>query len=165
NSDVYCPFGWETKLLKALASFDIVGPSSGRVCGRQQIEEAEKHKKDWTAEDVEAFSIRNANKFGMTMECIKTVGGFCFLLKKKVIDRIGYFDERFGLGSYEETDYCVRARKVGFICGWVKGCYVHHYGHASFCRVNNSKALWEKNRELFKKIHKMSEGDVISLYE
>jgi len=41
------------------------------------------------------------------------VYGCCLLIKKEVINKIGYFYEPYFL-SYEDTDYCVRAKKAGF---------------------------------------------------
>ncbi len=37
----------------------------------------------------------------------------CFLIKKQVIDKIGFFYEPFFF-NFEEFDYCFRARKAGF---------------------------------------------------
>lgn len=39
--------------------------------------------------------------------------GFCLLVKKSVLDEIGLFDERFGLGNFEDDDLCLRARMKG----------------------------------------------------
>lgn len=41
------------------------------------------------------------------------ISGCCMLITKEVFKKIGYFDERFFL-YYEDVDFCLRARKVGF---------------------------------------------------
>ena len=41
------------------------------------------------------------------------VYGCCLLVKKEVINKIGYFYTPFFI-SYEDVDYCVRAKKAGF---------------------------------------------------
>ena len=35
--------------------------------------------------------------------------GFCLMIKREVIDAIGLLDERFGIGCFEDDDYCVSA--------------------------------------------------------
>lgn len=44
------------------------------------------------------------------------VSGSLMFIKKKVIDKIGFFDEKYFL-YYEEVDYCYRARQAGFKVG------------------------------------------------
>src|SRR5690606_32044991 len=46
---------------------------------------------------------------------VAVVNGFCFCIKRAVIDAIGYFDElSFPKGYNEENDYCFRATDAGF---------------------------------------------------
>lgn len=42
---------------------------------------------------------------------VKDVIGACFLIKRKVIDKIGLLDEKFNPAYGEETDFCFRAKK------------------------------------------------------
>jgi len=44
------------------------------------------------------------------------VSGSLMFIKKKVVDRIGLFDESYFM-YYEEVDYCYRAKKAGFKIG------------------------------------------------
>lgn len=44
------------------------------------------------------------------------ISGSLMFIKKKVIDKIGFFDEKYFM-YYEEVDYCHRAKKVGFKVG------------------------------------------------
>ncbi|MBI5122901.1 oligosaccharide flippase family protein [Candidatus Roizmanbacteria bacterium] len=44
------------------------------------------------------------------------VSGSLIFIKKKVIDKIGFFDEKYFM-YYEEVDYCYRAKKVGLNVG------------------------------------------------
>jgi len=37
----------------------------------------------------------------------------CWVLKRETIDRVGLFDERFIIGTYEDDDYCKRVRDNG----------------------------------------------------
>jgi len=164
NSDVYCPTFWIEKLIKALEYYDILGPSSCRVSGLQLIKESEPFQKKWSIDEIEKYAIKISDKFGNEKMDIKIVGGFCFIFKKKVVSKIGMFDEVFGLGSFEETDYCIRAMKEGFKLGWVKGCYVHHYGHTSFCNVAGVDDLWNKKKQVLMKKHKLTANELNKYY-
>lgn len=63
----------------------------------------------------------------------KFINGFCFLIKRAVIDSIGLFDEKaFPRGYGEENDYCVRAQQAGFSLAIVDNCYVFHAKSKSF---------------------------------
>jgi len=52
------------------------------------------------------------------------------IIPKKVVDKIGYFDENFGIGSkyflYEETDYLLRALYKGFKAYYDDSLFVYH---------------------------------------
>lgn len=55
------------------------------------------------------------------------VNGFCFGVKRSVIDAIGVFDEElFPNGYGEENDYCFRATDVGFVCSIAIDTFVFH---------------------------------------
>lgn len=84
-------------------------------------------------------------------ESMPTLGGFCLFFKREVVNRIGYFDERFGLGGGEEDDFIARSRRTGLKAIWVKYSYVHHFGHCSFTQEMESQSarLWAKNRLIY----------------
>jgi len=53
------------------------------------------------------------------------VTGSSLLIKREVIERIGMLDERFFI-YYEDTDWCVRARKAGFRVLYVPKAKIWH---------------------------------------
>lgn len=53
------------------------------------------------------------------------VSGAVMLIRKKVIDKIGFFDEKYFL-YYEDVDYCVRARKADFKIAIDTNTIIHH---------------------------------------
>lgn len=64
---------------------------------------------------------------------IPFINGFCFLIKRKVIDVIGYLDEiNFPEGYGEENDFCVRANDSGFELAIADDAYVFHAKSKSF---------------------------------
>ncbi len=63
--------------------------------------------------------------------------GCALLIKKEVVDAIGYLDERFFL-YYEDADYSLRARKAGFLILVIPGAEVYHTEQSRF----NSEKLY-----------------------
>jgi len=92
----------------------------------------------------------NKGKFMEVNDCM----GFCFLIKREVIDKIGYLDEIFGMGGKEDSDYCKRAVIEGFRCVRAKDTFVYHYENASFSRAKN----WRKDRETNERIFEQKWG-------
>ncbi len=72
---------------------------------------------------------------------LPTAVGFCMLITRATLNRIGVFDTAFGLGYGEESDLCMRARRAGIETVCCDDAYVHHYGEASF---NSVKQIGER---------------------
>lgn len=49
----------------------------------------------------------------ITPKHVDYVSGCCMMIKKEVVDAIGYFDSKFFL-YYEDADYCIRAKSFGY---------------------------------------------------
>ena len=58
------------------------------------------------------------------------VPGTFTIVRKKMLDEIGTFDERFYI-YYEETDLCMRAKKAGWKIYFIPDAEVMHIGGAS----------------------------------
>jgi len=58
------------------------------------------------------------------------VSGACFLIKKQVIQKIGFLDEKFFM-YVEEMEYCYRAKKNGFLTFFYPGSEVLHFERGS----------------------------------
>ena len=77
---------------------------------------------------------------------------FATLVKREVIDKIGYLDEAFGAGCWEDADYCMRAHKAGYRCAIVYSSYVHHIHGVSFkARGDRDCLVIQGEKEFLKK--------------
>jgi GT2 family glycosyltransferase/glycosyltransferase involved in cell wall biosynthesis len=78
------------------------------------------------------------------------VNGFCFMIRREVIESIGYMDEEaFPMGYGEENDYCIRAQDAGYALVYADDTYVFHAKSKSFGherRIALSKAGGEALR-------------------
>lgn len=79
------------------------------------------------------------------------VGGACILIKTKVISEIGLIPEEYFL-FFEETEWCIKAKKLGYkiICNC--NSKVMHKGSSSINKVTGlSEYYMARNRILFEK--------------
>ena len=61
------------------------------------------------------------------------VNGFCFMIRRAVLDAIGLLDEEaFPKGYGEENDLCIRAQDAGFALAYADDTYVFHAKSRSF---------------------------------
>lgn len=129
NNDTIVPPGWLTPMLKALHSDSTVGmsgPVTNYISGHQRIPVTYSDVKD-----MEGFAQEySETKRGSVME-VRRLIGFCLLVKRSVLDEIGWFDERYGLGNYEDDDLCLRAIQHGYKLLIAEDSFIHHIGHAS----------------------------------
>lgn len=61
-----------------------------------------------------------------------TLAGLCLLLRKSTLHEIGWFDERFGHGNFEDDDFCLRLRLRGYRLVIAQRAFLFHEGHATF---------------------------------
>ncbi len=76
------------------------------------------------------------------------VCGAGMIVKKSVIEAVGYFDPRFFL-IWEESDYCFRARAAGFKVMTCPQAKLWHKVSASFKGKAHSTYYWWRNRLLW----------------
>ena len=78
--------------------------------------------------------------------------GFCYLIKNQVQRQVGYLDEVFGLGNFEDDDYSLRITMAGYRLLLCRDTFIHHYGNASFARHEDEVQRGEREKsyeELF----------------
>jgi GT2 family glycosyltransferase len=64
---------------------------------------------------------------------VPLIHGFCFGIKREVIDTIGFLDEdNFPRGYGEENDYCFRASDAGFLLVVATHTFVFHAKSKSY---------------------------------
>ena len=81
------------------------------------------------------------------------INGFCFAIRRRVIERIGYFDEvSFPRGYGEEDDYCIRARLAGYELGVAENAIILHAKSKNFT-AEGRKLIVEDSKKALKKKH------------
>ena len=152
NNDVVVTPGWLERMISCCEKrpeIGIVGPRSNYVSGPQLLETV----------DYNLDSLEGLNRFSKkitTINAKKTtrllrVVGFCMLIKRSVINKIGGMDDRFGLGNFEDDDFSLRAALAGFESWMAEDCFVHHFGNRTFIgEMIDYRQSLQQNWKIFK---------------
>ena len=73
----------------------------------------------------------------------------CLLIKSKVIQTVGLFDEIFDMGYYEDVDFCLRVKEAGFKLVWTPDVIINHYEGVTSKSLNLKEKFMEINRKKF----------------
>jgi GT2 family glycosyltransferase len=87
----------------------------------------------------------------MTHEA-EAVSGSCMLIRKQVVDQIGYLDERY-FAYQEDADFCFRARQAGWKIVYVPTASIVHFGGEGGSRDEPYQAIiaWHRSYYLYYK--------------
>jgi len=131
NSDTIVPQGWLSRLVAALESaprIGIVGPMSNHASGPQLIPDLDIVSMD----QINEMAAARAAAFKRQLLDVDRVVGFCLLIRDAAFAAVGPLDETFGIGNFEDDDYCLRVRKAGYRVCIAEDCFVFHYGSRTF---------------------------------
>lgn len=78
---------------------------------------------------------------------VPTGHGFCMLIRREAIKKVGLFDEVFGRGYGEEVDFSQRIQAKGWICAVSNWSFVYHLEARSFS-FETKKELLETNGKI-----------------
>jgi len=148
NNDTIVTQGWLGKMIRLLDQSDVglAGPVTNNIGNEARINVDYKR-----VEDMDAFAARYAKEHSGECSDITVLAMFCVGLRKEVFDRIGKLDERFGIGMFEDDDYSMRVREAGYRVVLAEDIFIHHWGGASFKKLNRQsyQNLFEENLQKF----------------
>ena len=137
NNDLRFTDGWLEELLHAAAAHPDIGvwnPESNTFGNRPR-----------PGGTIDTHAAALKARRGRYVE-VGVCTGFCFLIRREVIDRIGGLTEEVDRAFFEDEDYCMRVRDAGFGCAVAASSYVFHTEHQSVKDVPEREALFTKNR-------------------
>ena len=79
---------------------------------------------------------------------VKAVSGSCMLIRREVIEQIGYLDERY-FAYQEDTDYCFQARYAGWKVYYVPMAKVIHLGGKGGSSTNPYFGIFQWHRSYY----------------
>lgn len=125
------------------------------------------YHKDWLAEFVnltqfdDCGTVTSLNGTGESgsdyADGFIWTGTWSWYIKRSTIDKIGYFDENFGIGNGDDIDYSYRIQQAGLKC-YVAQVYVEHHRMTGQRQLDKEGAeelekLKQKNAAYFRKKH------------
>ena len=127
NSDTVVTPAWLVRLVNALAS------DSQIACAMPMSNQCSFHSVEvpmgW---NVFQYSADLGRRMQRTCFDAVTVGGFCLLIRREALEDVGLYDEIYGKGYGEESDWCMRARRRGWKVVGTEDTFVYHRGKVSF---------------------------------
>lgn len=76
-----------------------------------------------------SFHRKYENYFNSSKE-VGWVSGTAMIIRKEVFEKIGYLDENIFMYG-EDTEYCIRAKRMGIKVGWTNNSSIIHLGGGS----------------------------------
>ena len=131
NNDAYVTKDWLKNLIQTVES----GPSNIGIANPTSNVFGAK------GPDGEKFSYQE----------IDSAKGFSMLIKKEVLKKIGFFDEIYGIGYFEEKDFSKRAIQAGYICIRAKSSFVFHKDKLTFDKLKDRDKIFKENETIYNK--------------
>jgi GT2 family glycosyltransferase len=149
NNDTIVTPDWLSRMVRCAESNDaigIVGTMSNRIGGPQRDEQASYSDID----GIFAHAERRAYEFKNRVFRYPRLAAIAMLVKRKVFERVGLFEEDFSPGNYEDDDLCIRALLAGFDVVIAQDVFIHHYGSRTWKASNSTfESILDKNKQLF----------------
>ena len=158
NSDTIVGPEWIDRMYRIFLNDEkigIVGPLSNTASWQSVPELSENG--DWATNPLpEGFTVTEMAKSiakysGCIFPEVPLLNGFCLMIRKRVVDQIGFFDEEnFGKGYGEEDDFNLRAEKAGWKKVIADDVFIFHAQSKSY----SHKQRYELSRLSGKKLRK-----------
>lgn len=85
------------------------------------------------------------------------------LIRRQVVDQIGYLDERF-FAYQEDADYCFQARRAGWQVYYLPTAQVTHFGGEGGSRVQPYRSIYAWHRSYWLYYRKNLASDYFFLF-
>lgn len=131
NNDTIVPNGWLDPLV-AVAARDVSGRS---LVGTVTNNASPPHPVPVTyrtLDGIEPFAERWAAEHRREIAIVSRLSAFCLLGKRSFIASLGGFDERYGIGLFDDDDLCLRAKAAGAELILAREVFIHHFGSRTF---------------------------------
>ena len=143
NNDTILSSGWLTRMITALRDnvrYGVMGCVSVGGRGWQRLDQLQ--ERGWIEASIPTpRSPKELERLGFLLRSyhgfqVHNVGSmvafFCAVLRREMLDQIGFLDERIGMGAGDDDDLCRRARERGWKIGLALDVPIWHYHHQTF---------------------------------
>ena len=150
NNDTIVTRGWITNFLKHFdtnPNLGLLGPVTNSI-GNEAMIKAEYESLD----KMEEFAYSYTTKvIGQLYRDISTLAMFCIVIPKNTFEAIGFLDENYKVGMFEDDDYSMAAKEAGFDLACAEDVFIHHFGSVSFKKLEDTKykEIFEGNKKYY----------------
>jgi GT2 family glycosyltransferase len=149
NNDTYVTPGWVRTLIAHLrvdANLGLVGPVTNNIGNEAKIDIAYPDMVEMIREAGRYTRRHPGQRYPM-----RNAAFFCVAMSRSTFERVGEMDEAFGVGFFEDDDYCRRVEQAGLSIACADDVFVHHHLSASFdaLKADQKQALFEKNKAIY----------------
>lgn len=149
NNDTVVTRGWITSMIKHLDKNNIgmVGPVTNSIGNESQINVTYKDINDMDEFALNYTTLHHDELY----ENIQVLAMFCVAIKRDVLEKVGLLDENYKIGMFEDDDYSIALRLKGYEVACVEDVFIHHFGNASFKKLEDKKyrEIFEHNKSYF----------------
>lgn len=149
NNDTYVTPGWIKTLyhhLKYDNSIGLIGPVTNNIGNEAKIDISYKDM-----DEMLNLSKRYIYEHLGKVFKINTAAFFCVMMPRNVYELVGQLDEAFGLGFFEDDDYCRRIEQAGLKIVCAEDVFIHHQLSASFLKLDREvrRSLFNENKKIY----------------
>lgn len=150
NNDTVVTHGWVRDLIRPLQrdpAIGLVGPLTNNIGNEQKIQLRYRSMAEM-AQQARRF-VRGRLRRTYHVE---TLAFFCVAMRRSLLDEVGLLDEAFGLGFFEDDDYCRRVAAKGYKLVIADDVFVHHHLSVSWQTLGRKAGeQMARNREIFER--------------
>lgn len=149
NNDTVVTHGWLLTMLRHFQDnprLGLLGPVTNNIGNEARVEVG--------YPDLEAMPVaartHTLRHMGERLR-MRNAAFFCVMMPRRVFTEVGYLDENFGRGFFEDDDYCRRVELLGLEVACAEDVFVHHHLSASFNQLatDHKQQLFDTNKAYY----------------
>jgi len=149
NNDTHVTPGWVRTLighLKRNENIGLIGPVTNNIGNEAKIDIQYNSMSEMLIKSAE-YTRRHIGQ----VYNLNAAAFFCVMMAREVYEQVGPLDEVFGIGFFEDDDYCRRINQLGLEVVCAEDVFIHHNLSASFDKLKISfrNELFEKNKKIY----------------
>lgn len=148
NNDTVVTRGWVRDLIRPMQldpGIGLAGPLTNDIGNEQKLSLMYGDLAEMHEVSRRVVRARLRRRFDTS-----NLAFFCVAIRRDVLDEVGLLDEAYGVGFFEDDDYCRRVRQAGWRLVIADDVFVHHYLSVSFHALGEERAeLLARNKAIF----------------
>jgi len=149
NNDTHVTPGWVATLvghLQRTPTLGMLGPVTNNIGNEARID-IRYNDMEQMLQAAADYTARHAGQ----LTTLHTAAFFCVAMPRGVYEKVGELDEAFGIGMFEDDDYCRRVQQAGWSIACADDVFIHHHLSASFNKIKQEKrqAMFEQNKAIY----------------